>query len=176
MENELDTQESVNLEEEETTLESDEVVEEGNEELDKAKSAFNDQKIRAEKAEKELKKLKANKPVEKQEKALDSNYSLSDIRALNDVHDDDVSEVQEYANFKGISIAEAKKDPVVQNILKARVEERTTANATNTGKGTRGSKNLSNEQVVEAMESGKEVDPAKYAEAKLALRKAKVQE
>jgi len=177
MENELDPQESENPVEEETTLESnEEEVEETNEELTKAQEVAKNQKIRAEKAEKELKALKGKKPepVEKQEKTLDSNYSLQDIRALEGVHDEDVKDVEDFAKYKGISLAEAKKDPVVVNILKTKTEERATADATNTGKGKRGSKATNPQDVVDRFHAGKDVDPVKAAQAEHDLKMAKL--
>ena len=68
-----------------------------------------------------------------------SEYSLQDIRALSDVHDDDVEEVVDYAKSKGISIAEAKKTSMIQSFLKDTIEERKVADATNTGKTKQGS-------------------------------------
>lgn len=127
---------------------------------------------RAKKAEAEAKKLK-QQPKESEPKT-DSNLSLKDIRALQDVHEDDLEEVMNYAKFKGISIADAKKDSVVRTLLKNKEEERKTAEATSTGKTKRGVSSLSDEQVVEAAYSGKEIDPARLAEAQLALRRKKV--
>jgi hypothetical protein len=65
-------------------------------------------------------------------------YSLSDIRALADVHDDDVSEIVNLAKIKGISIAEAKKEPYIQTYLNTRAEERKTAQVAATGATKRG--------------------------------------
>ena len=77
-------------------------------------------------------------PKETQEKSTETkseSLSLKDIRALQDVHDDDVDEVVEYAKFKGVSVAEAKKLSVIQAHLKVKAEERTTAAATIISKG-----------------------------------------
>lgn len=70
-------------------------------------------------------------------------YSLQDIRALNDVHDDDIEVIQDWAKFKGISVAEAKKESHIQNLLRTREEERKTAKASNTGKGRGGTSKVS---------------------------------
>src|SRR3990167_5530170 len=80
--------------------------------------------------------------------------SLKDIRALQDVHDDDVDEVVEFAKFKGISITEAKKLPAVQALLSTKKEERTTAEATNTGKSGKSSSKNTYEAILERAESG----------------------
>src|SRR4030067_1131281 len=56
------------------------------------------------------KKIKEANAVETTPK---NNYSLQDIRALQDVHDDDVEEIVDFAKYKKISIAEAKINPVI---------------------------------------------------------------
>lgn len=80
--------------------------------------------------------------------------NLKDIRALQDVHDDDVDEVVEFAKFKGISIAEAKKTPTMQNLLRAKEEERTTAQAANTGQSKRSSSKASDESLLDKFSKG----------------------
>ena len=113
--------------------------------LAKATELAANQKIRAEKAEAKLKELAKPKeketPIkpEEEEAPKKSEYSLQDIRALSDVHDDDVEEVVDYAKSKGISIAEAKKTSMIQSFLKDTIEERKVADATNTGKTKQGS-------------------------------------
>lgn len=86
----------------------------------KAEEIAKNQEIRAKKAE-----AAAKKPQEKETPKND--LSLKDIRALQDVHDDDVDDVVEYAKFKGVTIAEAKNSSVIQSLLKTRLEERKTA-------------------------------------------------
>lgn len=103
-------------------------------EFAKAEELAANQKIRAEKAEALAKQLKI-KPEEKPETPKTPALDLKDIRALQDVHDDDVDELIEYAKFKGVSVAEVKKLPVIQAHLKVKAEERTTAAATTIGKG-----------------------------------------
>ena len=162
------------LEEEETTLESKEV--ESNEELTKAQEVANNQKIRAEKAEKELKALKANKPEEKEETPKNtSGLSNEDLLALTDVKNkDDRKFLIEKAKEMGKTVEALQDDPYMQAALKTMSEERATADATNTGKSSRGSSGQTNEAIVEAMKAGKEVDPVKLAEAQMALRKKEV--
>ena len=123
-------------------------------EYSKAEELANNQKIRAEKAEALAKQLKI-KPEEKPESPKTPEpMSLKDIRALQDVHDDDVDEVVEYAKFKGVSIAEAKKSPVIQAHLRTKEEERATAQATNTGGGKRTTSKNTPEAILERAESG----------------------
>ena len=168
----LDSQEDVD-----TSDQHDESDDDGNEELTKAQELARNQKIRAEKAEKELKRLKAQ-DAQKTDTPTDkvgSGYSLQDIRALSNVHDDDVERVEKFAKLEGVSVAEAVKNEDVQAILKHRADLRQTAEATNTGKTKRGGVELSAEQIVQAAQSGKEVDPVKFAEAELALARAQAQ-
>lgn len=155
----------------EEALEGDEPIE-ANEELTKAQELAKNQKIRAEKAEAELKKLKAQKPGVKEEPpTVSSSLPIADLRALKDVHDDDVEKIEKFAKSEGVSIAEAMKNEDLQAILKHRQELRKSAEATNTGGGKRGVSKLSPEQIVSSAHSGQEVDPAKLAEAELALRR-----
>lgn len=132
--------------------EQEETVEELKERLAKSEELANNQKIRAEKAEAKSKgKPKQEKPKETQKE----NYSLQDIRALSDVPDEDVEEVVNFAKFKGIDISEAKKNTVVQTILKNRIEERKTAEATNTGGSKRASTKVSGSDMLdEASKTG----------------------
>lgn len=129
------------------------------------------QKIRAEKAEALAKQLKI-KPEEKPEHPKTPGLELKDIRALQDVHDDDVDEVVEYAKFKGISIAEAKKLSVIQAHLKVKAEERTTAQATNIGKSGGKTSKVDGRNLLEKLNESGEIptDPAtirQYVQARI---------
>ena len=140
----------------------------------KAEEIANNQKIRVEKAEELAKQLK--KPEEKETpKNEKSEYSLQDIRALSDVHDEDVQEVVDFAKFKGISITEAKKNPTVQTILKQKTEERATAAATNTDKGRKPSSKISSEDLLDKFNQGdipeKEEDLKKVIEQRWTAKK-----
>ena len=114
------------------------------------------------------------KPEEKPETPKTPAMELKDIRALQDVHDDDVDELIEYAKFKGVSVAEIKKLPVIQAHLKVKAEERTTAQATNIGKrGSITSKITGQSLLEKAYETGETPgDP----EAIKALVAARIQE
>ena len=138
---------------EENTEPAKEPVEE-NEELKKAQELATNYKVRAEKAEALAKQLKKPEEKEAPKTSEKSEYSLQDIRALQDVHDDDVDEVVEFARFKGISITEAKKSLTVQNLLNAKKEERKTAEATNVGGSRKGSSKASAEEIHEKAMSG----------------------
>lgn len=101
------------------------------------KAEANKLKAQAEKAEQEARNLRtpAEKPTPKNED--DSLKDLLNLKALTDVHDDDVAEVMKWAKFNNVSVAEAKRSPVMQSYLKNREEERKSAEVTNTGGGRR---------------------------------------
>lgn len=129
------------------------------------------QKIRAEKAEALAKQLK--KPEEK-DPPKTPELNLKDIRALQDVHDDDVDEVVEYAKFKGITVAEAKKLDVIKNLLTIKEEQRKTAQATIIGKGGGRTSKITGQTLLEkAYETGE--TPTDEASIK-ALVQARIQE
>ena len=174
----LDEQESVNPDAGDDTtqtsqdsVDTQENVEEVKERLKNAQSAFHDQKRRAEKAEKELKALKETPPSSPEQKV--GELSARDILALRDVEEDDVDFLLEEAKIRGKSVFEVKKDPYMKIVLNARQEERKSANAANTAKSGRGSSSLSDEQIYELGMAGKEIDPVKFAQARINLLKAK---
>ena len=149
MDEEIQDEGSLNLEEqsEDLNLEEEESVDDLKARLKKAEEIEENQRIRAEKAEKARKM--APKETTKQ-----NDMSLKDIRALQDVHDDDVDDILDYAKYKGVSPAEAKKMPAMQAILKAKDEERRVAMATNTNSGKRGTAQLSDERVLQDFRQG----------------------
>ena len=173
MTDEMEINDSLNVDEtQDSNLEEGtdtEVEVEADSEKEKLKQIAHNQKVRAEKAEAELKALKKT-PKETETPKNEGGMSIKDIRALQDVADEDVDEVVEYAKFKGISIAEAKKTSAMQSMLRTRVEERATANATST-QTTRRSSKETEESIVNDFHQGREVDPQKLAEAELALKR-----
>lgn len=116
-------------------------------------------------------------PKEAQEKTTETKsepLSLKDIRALQDVHDDDVDQITDYAKFKGITVAEAKKLPEMQAFFKIRTEERATATATIVGKGGGRTSKITGQTLLEkAYETGE--TPTNEEEIK-ALVQARIQE
>jgi len=154
-----DIQESETPEEEDTV----EIDKEEFEQLKKQEEIAKNQKLRAEKAEVKLKKEK--------EKGVETpNFSIQDIKALTDVHDEDIEELQNFAKFKDISIAEAKATSIMQTYLKDRAEERRTAEVTDT-KGGRPSTKISGETLIERAKTGQvpedDAGIAKLAEARM---------
>lgn len=81
--------------------------------------------------------------IDSKESTKSPNMDLKDIRALQDVHDDDIEEVIEFSKYKKISVAEAKRHPAVQSLLKTRVEERASALAASTQVSRRNNANSS---------------------------------
>ena len=99
---------------------------------DESKKAFEDQKRRAEKAEAELKALKAEaqEPTEKKAQPTLSN-SLSREEAIliaEGMKEDDLNKLQVIARGAGISLLEAKEDPLFasyySNVMKERKSEK----------------------------------------------------
>lgn len=165
MENEeMVEQETLDTAEDQSTLETDtteEDVETLKERLLKAEELAKNQRIRAEKAERLAKK----KPVEQEEEKKSDNLSLSDIRALNDVHDEDVDEVRDYAVRKGISIAEAKKSPYLKAYLAQRAEERKTAEAASVQKTRRSSGSSHADVVLKKLNSQEDMSGDEFKSA-----------
>lgn len=170
MDEEIQDEESLNLEIESEDLNLEE-EDDSNAEVEKLKQIAENQRIRAEKAERLLKEKKQ----EPNKNTKQNDMSLKDIRALNDVHDDDVDDILDYAKYKGIAPSEAKKMPAMVAILKAKEEDRRVALATNTGGGKRGTAQVSDERVLQDFSQGKvsenDSDIERLAEARFNLRK-----
>ena len=142
-----------------TSEEQVEVVEETSEEetenpeLTKAQQIAENQRIRAEKAEKELKALKSKGEVNSKEPT--PQLSTADIIALSKVHEDDVERVERFAKSEGISVREALKNDELKEILSLRDEQRTTASAANVSTTRRSSAKLSDDVIVSNASNGK---------------------
>lgn len=83
-------------------------------------------------------KKKANKKEPTKEdiqKASNSELSQKELYTLmrNNVHEEDVDEVVEYAKLKNIPVDDALKSSVIKAILKDKEETRKTAEVSNTG-------------------------------------------
>jgi hypothetical protein len=102
----------------------------------KSKELADNYKIRAEKAEKEAKKVTPEvKAIESKSEDLTVKDAI--VISKSNVHEEDIDEVVKYAKYAGLSIQEALKDDVLKTILANRQEKRNTANATSTGRGVR---------------------------------------
>ena len=145
------------------------------EKADKAEEVAKNQKIRAEKAEAAAKKPKGDDTPKNEEKP---NYSLKDIRALSNVHDDDVERVEKFAKDEGITVAEAMKNSDLQAILRNRGEKRKTAEVAHTGGSRGGSSKTSDEKILDDFEKGilpeTDEDIDRLTKAQMSQRKAKV--
>ncbi len=140
MDEEQEFEETLNTEEEETST--------NDEEEKDYKQLYENQKIRAEKAEKKLKdepKVEKTPKEETETPKKEVTLSVKDSARLQaaQVPVDDWDEVVEYAEFKEISVAEALNNNVVKSTLAGKAEERRVAEATSTGGGKRGSAKVS---------------------------------
>jgi hypothetical protein len=86
-------------------------------------------------------KLKEKQGQVKEEVKTDSGLSNTDLYALikNNVEEEDISEVVDYAKLKKVSIQEALKSNFIKTYLKEKAEERNVATASNTGTAKRSS-------------------------------------
>mgnify|MGYP000900433078 FL=1 len=116
---------------------------------------------RMKKAEEEAREAKARlaqtssgKPESK------GTMSTTDLIAIMNakVNEEDIGEVEEYARFKGISVAEALKTNVVKTLLGDKEEMRKVANATNTRGSRVGSTKISPSDLLSKARTGDKVD------------------
>lgn len=137
----LDTQEEAIVDaDSDDTQEDIEDIEELKAKLAKAEELANNYKVRAEKAEKSK-----VQPTHKEAQGLSITDQMALVRA--DVHEDDLEEVQEFAKFKKITIAEALKTPMLKSILLDNKEKRDTAIAANITSSKRVSGKVSDETI-----------------------------
>jgi len=153
-----DTDETVNAEEtvndEEVTLELE--AEETPSEDDK------DKVIATLKAQKEHWKNKATKASDKPKEEtkvtqkVENGLSQNDIIAIvrNDIHEDDVPDIQDYAKLKGVSVSSAIKSDFIQTFLREKNEKRNTAKATSVKNTRTGSASVSDETLRENASKG----------------------
>lgn len=177
MENDKEFEETLNTDEEETSKNDEEQEEEQeeeqtDEELIKAQELAKNQKIRAEKAEAELKKLKSEKETPKNE----DGYSFKDQKALLSVDEEDIERVEKFCKSEGLTPSEALKNEDLQAILESRAEKRKTAEASNTGGSRRSSNKMSDEKLIENFEKGivsdKQENIDRLVKARMAQKKA----
>jgi len=145
------TAEEVVLETTEETTEPQETVEDLKEKLAKANEVAQNQKVRAEKAEKLAKNA---------QRVETPNLSTKDAIALMDAkvkEEEDIDEVENWAKYKGISIAQALKSDELKAVLNIKREKRGTAQATNTGSARHSPSNLTPEQIFQKAKRSGEV-------------------
>jgi len=130
---------------EETNEESTETVESLKAQLAKSNEIAENQKIRAEKAEKKNKPVIEDKPAPKKE-ATDQSLTSKDVLALTGAgitSDEDVEYLLKVSKGFGMTIAEAIKDQTIKAKLEDQQEERKTADATNTKGGSQSNAKVS---------------------------------
>ena len=127
----------------------------------------------AKEAKKELAELKKQpKPetVAKTEPGLTPMDTIALITAKV-IEKEDIEFVAEYAQFKKVPVSEALKSGVVKSELAQRIEQRSTAEATNTGTARRGSSKPNLDKVITDASEGKlPDDPELLAEANFARK------
>ena len=145
--------------EEEVVDDSQETPEELRARLAKAEELANNYKVRAERAEKKA-KSEASQPKTQSSPKPQGDISSTDLYVLieNKVPQEDISDVQEYANLKGISIGEALKSNVVKTILSDKKEMRATAAAANVGPAKRSKGQASEEALLAKASQGQMPD------------------
>lgn len=107
--------------------------------------------------------------LEKVDDGTPSQLSVKDIKALQDVHEEDVDDILDYAKFKKITIAEAKNAPTIKSLLKVRQEERKTAEATSVTTQKRGSSANTAEVLLNRVEKQEEMSPEEMRQAAKAI-------
>ena len=135
--------------------------------LKKVEEDYNNQKIRAEKAEAKLKALK-DKPEKPTPKNKYSLEEIDDITALTSIPREDRQEILDYADRKGIKPAEALNSSFIKVYLKNQAEERATAAAANVGVSKRG---VQTGNILEQARRGEEVDFDALAQARIDAKK-----
>lgn len=137
----------------EDTENSEESVEELRDRLAKLEENYKNQKIRAEKAESELKK---KAPAEKGGFSQSSNLTAKDIIAITHagINEEDLDEIIEWAKYKRISVSEALKSPVIKNVTKEKDEYRRSAQAANVGSSRKGGMKASDNMLLENAQKG----------------------
>ena len=169
MENDNQTPE-VELDENQINEEVIETEEQEVEETDWKQEALK-QKAEALKYKAILERNKNKKPEVKPTKKSEE-LSQSDVIAIikNNVNEEDIPEVADYARLKGITVSEALKTPIVKTILKDKEEQRNVAEATHTGATRKGASKVSDETLIANARAGKmpenEADMMRLIEAR----------
>lgn len=136
-------------------VEEVEEVEEAEETPEVEEEEVVDWEARAKKAEAAIIKAKS-KP--KAEPKSDSALSIFDQKALFNADIDtqeDLDEILDYADRKGVSVAEALKSTVIKATLAENAEIRNSAMAVNTGTGRRASGTMTDAQLLANANNGK---------------------
>lgn len=114
---------------------------------------FNDQKTRAEKAEKELKDKKPAGETNTQAPDI-SGKDVLVLSGAGVTNEEDIEEVLKASKLLGKSISDTLKDPMVRKILEDKAEVRKSANATNTNSNRSGPTKTSDAELLEKASKG----------------------
>lgn len=138
----------------ETSMEST-TIDTRDEDLAKARELAENYKIRAEKAERELKKPRETPTaqVHSQEDTPQLNIKDQLFLAKADIHPDDIEEVLDWAKFKKIGIQDAYK--ALKPKLDANSEERKTAAVANVSSQRRSAAKVTDDMLIQNAKSGK---------------------
>lgn len=124
--------------------------------------------------------IKKSKPETKLEPKNDatvdtSKLSQTDVIAIikNNVPEEDIEEIADYAKLKKITFAEALKTTVVKTLLSDKAEQRRVAEGTSTGAGKRGNAKLSDEALLADAEAGKFPEKDEDIQRLVRLQRAK---
>lgn len=143
-------------------------LKEGSDKAIKTQELADNYKTRAEKAEKLL---------EGKNGVKEDGLSNTDILYLAkaDIHEDDLQDVLDWSKFKKLSVKEAHS--ALKETLKVREEQRRTAAATQTGRGSRSQTNNTGETLLKKADAGElpesEQEIQKLAEARIQARTKK---
>lgn len=99
---------------------------------------------------------KEDQPRSKKSKEEKSTLTPKDLYVLmkNDIDEEDIPDVEDYARARKITIKEALKSPVLKGILSEKKEIRETAAATHRGSSKRGSTKLTDEKLLSDAKKG----------------------
>ena len=175
---EKDTQQTTTEEVVNTTQVEDSTAGVGTEDTEPEYSDFERKQFeRAKEAEAQVKKLRAElkalKVSQPQPRVEEKELSTKDLYALMEakVPGQDVEEVVRAAKLLGKSVVEALQDDLVKTRLSQLADYRRSAEATNTSASKRSAAKITDEQLVQKVAEGKEVDPTAFAEARWNLFK-----
>lgn len=152
MEDEKKDDANIETEQQEEVLETSE---EGEDTTDykslflKEKERADNQKIRAEKAE----KLAKQKPSEAP-KSVVQDLDKDTIARIYGIHEDDIDEVLDLAKFKKLSLSETLKLGATKAILAEKAEFRKTSEMSNTGNARRGASRVSDDALLSNLSKG----------------------
>lgn len=162
MDNEIENNDSENVEEVEESEVAETTEESAEEKATRLEEVNKKLFARAKKAEgfEEVdgKWVKKPKTIETKStpKSKEADLSTTDLYAIikAEVPEEDLDEVKRAAKVLGVTVAEALKDPVTKGILERRQSLRKTAEATNTNTARPSNKKVTDEQVLNDLAKG----------------------